>query len=172
MLGGVGLVSLSLRASLGEPRAPAVTCRQLVGWLSARSRGRVRCHPFPDDLAVMLVQLRAPAVIYYASGRRLNVQAGLRCIPSHPRRLSQWVGESVSCTQDRPGYSRVAPPHSLLRSLLIAQRGRRRTERRRRRREAGDRCGCGGRGSGRTRVGGATGSGSGRRRWGRCRGGC
>ena len=84
----------------------------------------------------------------------------------------QWVGESVSCTQDRPGYSRVAPPHSLLRSLLIAQRGRRRTERRRRRREAGDRCGCGGRGSGRTRVGGATGSGSGRRRWGRGRGGC
>ena len=44
--------------------------------------------------------------------------------------------------------------------------------RRGRRREAGDRCGCGGRGSGRTRVGGATGSGSGRRRWGRCRGGC
>ena len=37
------------------------------------------------DLAVVLVQLRAPAVIYYASGRQLNVQAGLRSIPSHPR---------------------------------------------------------------------------------------
>ena len=41
-------------------------------------------HPLRGALALeRCLRGRAPAVIYYASGRRLNVQAGLRCVPSH-----------------------------------------------------------------------------------------
>ena len=34
---------------------------------------------------------------------------------------SQWVGESVSCTQDRPGYSKVAPPIHYFRPLVVLE---------------------------------------------------
>ena len=34
---------------------------------------------------------------------------------------SQWVGESVSCTQDRPGYSKVAPPTHYFRPLVVLE---------------------------------------------------
>ena len=46
--------------------------------------------------------------------RRALQPCGWRALVQRAPFRSQWVGESVSCTQDRPGHSKDAPPHSLL----------------------------------------------------------